>query len=99
MEKEPKLMVTNLPSEVRFRVYIKFINVIKNMHNTMGRTTIAVKEETRDTLKVLGRKGESYDQIIERLLSISKEELDLIDEVYKRIQETDRKEYVKLEDV
>lgn len=65
----------------------------------MGRTTIAVKEETRDTLKVLGRKGESYDQIIERLLSISKEELDLIDEVYKRIQETDRKEYVKLEDV
>lgn len=79
--------------------YIKFINLITNIHNTMGRTTIAVKDETKDTLKRLGRKGESYDQIIERLLDISKEELDLIDEVYQRIQRTDREEYVNLEDI
>lgn len=81
------------------KLCIKFINVIINIHDTMGRTTIAVKEETKNQLKHLGRKGESYDHIIERLLDISKEELDLIDEVYKRIRETDRKEYVKLEDV
>ena len=65
----------------------------------MGRTTVALKVETRDALKRLGRKGESYDHIIERLLDISKEELELIDEVYERIRETDREEYVNLEDV
>jgi hypothetical protein len=33
-------------------------------------TTIQVKETTRDKLKQLGRKGDTYDQIIERLLQI-----------------------------
>ena len=33
-------------------------------------TTIQVKETTRDKLKDLGRKGETYDQIIEKLLQI-----------------------------
>ena len=31
-------------------------------------TTIQVKSETRDRLKSIGKKGESYDQIIIRLL-------------------------------
>lgn len=33
-------------------------------------TTIQIKETTRDKLKQLGRKGDTYDQIIERLLQI-----------------------------
>ncbi len=65
----------------------------------MGRTTIAVKEKTKEDLKHLGRKGESYDEIIERLLRLSKDELKIIDEVYRRIEETDREEYVSLEDL
>jgi len=33
-------------------------------------TTIQVKETTREKLKDLGRKGETYDHIIEKLLQI-----------------------------
>lgn len=65
----------------------------------MARTTLAVKEETKAELKNLGRKGESYDEIIERLLKLSEEELELIKEVNRRIEETDREEYVDLEEV
>jgi len=31
-------------------------------------TTVIVSKETRDALKLLGRKGESYDAIIRRLM-------------------------------
>lgn len=65
----------------------------------MRRTTLAVSPETKLKLDRLGRKGESYDNIIRRLLSISEEELELIDEVYKRIERTPRKEYVRLEEI
>lgn len=66
---------------------------------SMKRTTLAVSTETKLKLERLGRKGESYDDIIHRLLSISKEELELIEEVYERIERTPRKEYVKLEEI
>jgi hypothetical protein len=33
-------------------------------------TPIQLKETTRDKLKDIGRKGETYDQIIEKLLQI-----------------------------
>ena len=65
----------------------------------MKKTTLAVSPETKVKLERLGRKGESYDEIIHRLLSISEEELEMIDEVYERIERTPRKEYVKLENV
>ncbi|MBI1974082.1 hypothetical protein HYS54_04680 [Candidatus Micrarchaeota archaeon] len=32
-------------------------------------TTLLVRKETRDALKALGQKGETYDQIIQRLIS------------------------------
>ena len=35
----------------------------------MVQTTIAIEKETRDYLKSLGSKGESYDAIIQRLIS------------------------------
>jgi hypothetical protein len=41
-----------------------------NMFVMVTITTIQVKETTRDKLKDLGRKGETYDQIIEKLLQI-----------------------------
>jgi hypothetical protein len=31
-------------------------------------TTIKIKPQTRDTLKSVGKKGETYDEIINRLL-------------------------------
>lgn len=63
------------------------------------RTTLAVSPDIKAKLERLGRKGESYDDIIRRLLSISEEELELIDEVYERIERTPRKGYVRLEEV
>jgi hypothetical protein len=37
---------------------------------TVRITTIQPKETTREKLKDLGKKGETYDQIIEKLLQI-----------------------------
>jgi len=48
-------------------------------------TTVIVSKETRDTLRALGRKGESYDAIIRRLIrteAVAKNELgDLLQEL------------------
>lgn len=39
------------------------------MSNTvLAKTSIQIEEETRDKLKDIGKKGESYDTIINRLL-------------------------------
>lgn len=65
----------------------------------MRKTTLAVSTEVKTKLDRFGRKGDSYDDIINRLLSLSEEELEMIDEVYARIERTPRKEYVKLEDI
>ncbi len=37
-----------------------------------GVTTIQISPETRDKLKALGAKGDSYDDIIQRLLKKAK---------------------------
>ena len=34
----------------------------------MSKTTIQIDEETRDKLRDLGKKGETYDDIINRLI-------------------------------
>jgi len=65
----------------------------------MRKTTLAVSTEVKTKLDHFGRKGDSYDDIINRLLSLSEEELEIIDEVYARIERTPRKEYVRLEDI
>ena len=36
-------------------------------------TTIQLSRETRDQLKELGKKGETYDEIIRRLLKLAKQ--------------------------
>ncbi len=61
------------------------------------RTTIAIKPQTRERLRRLGRKGESYDEIIDRLLRIGEHELRAIEEAYRRIDETPRMEYVNID--
>ncbi len=37
------------------------------------RTTLPLRKATRDRLRVFGRKGESYDDILRRLMEIAEE--------------------------
>jgi len=37
-------------------------------HDSMGRTTISVQDETADELHDLKERGESYDDVVSRLL-------------------------------
>jgi hypothetical protein len=41
------------------------------VYYTNMKTTIIVEESTRESLKEIGKKGESYDQIIRTLLKIN----------------------------
>ncbi len=52
-------------------------------------TTIAVNESTRDKLKSYGRKGDTYDDIIQRMMDIVDREL-YLNEVYRRLGEKDK---------
>ena len=63
-------------------------------------TTIQIRKSTREKLKRFGHKGETYDQIIERLTSYF-EQLDvekLIDKRWKKLQE-DKKDCVSLDEI
>ena len=63
-------------------------------------TTIQIQKNTREKLKRLGHKGESYDNIIERLTSYF-EELDvekLIEKRWKKLQE-EKEQYVSLDEI
>jgi predicted CopG family antitoxin len=41
----------------------------------MHKSTILVRDETRERLKELGRKGQSYDELINQLLEVKKIQL------------------------
>lgn len=41
----------------------------------MEQTTIQISKATRERLKEVGRKGQTYDEIIEKLLEVSKKAL------------------------
>lgn len=58
-------------------------------------TTIAVKPATRDKLKKIGFKGETYDEIIEKLMKTST--LELLYEQQKRILE--QGEFIPLDEI
>ena len=63
-------------------------------------TTIQIQKNTREKLKRLGHKGESYDDIIERLVSYF-EELNvekLIEKRWKKLQE-EKEQYVSLDEI
>jgi hypothetical protein len=58
--------------------------------NTIGvimGTTIAISNETKDLLKMLGSKGETYDEIIQKM-SVAYEEF--MEKQYKRLAETNK---------
>ncbi|MDK2383998.1 MAG: hypothetical protein QI199_04200 [Candidatus Korarchaeota archaeon] len=53
-------------------------------------TTIQISKETREMLKSLGRKGETYDDIIRRLIELAKRvEMDGVRPVIGRNAERD----------
>ena len=63
-------------------------------------TTIQINKDTREKLKRLGHKGESYDNIIERLVTYF-EELNvenLIEQRYKKLQK-EKDQYTPLDDI
>lgn len=63
-------------------------------------TTIQIEKETREKLKHFGYKGESYNDIIERLISYC-EELDveeLIEARWKILQK-EKEKYIPLDEV
>jgi len=63
-------------------------------------TTIQIQKNTREKLKRLGHKGETYDNIIERLVSYF-EELNvekLIEKRWKKLQE-EKEQYVSLDEI
>jgi len=40
--------------------------------NREGKTTIELSKETRDRLKELGKKNETYDEIVKKLIELAK---------------------------
>lgn len=59
-------------------------------------TTIPVKKETRDRLRSLGRKGETYDQILRKLISLAEYE-GFMERQYKRLKDKDA--FISLDEI
>ncbi|MFZ3170353.1 MAG: hypothetical protein WA130_22290 [Candidatus Methanoperedens sp.] len=52
-------------------------------------------KETRDALKMLGMKGESYDALLRRLIEAAKCQM-----LYRELDEIQRKgDYIKIDDI
>lgn len=41
----------------------------------MNQTTIQISKDTREKRKTIGRKGQTYDEIIENLIEIAKKDI------------------------
>ena len=54
----------------------------------MGITTIPLERETRERLRLFGRKGETYDQILRRLMSLAEYE-GFMEKQYERLKDKD----------
>jgi len=66
---------------------------------SLKKTTIMLHPRTRDRLRMLGRKGESFDRIVNRLLRVAEAELAAVEEAYLRIDGTPRGRYVNIDDL
>jgi len=64
--------------------------------NASEKTTILVTKKTREQLKILGRKGETYDDIIVRLMEGTSRQ-EFITRQYERLEEKDK--FIPLEDI
>ncbi len=61
----------------------------------MGKTTVAVSHETKEILRKLGEKGESYDSIIRSL--ISEAQIEELDNRWNKILKED--DFIPLEEL
>jgi hypothetical protein len=59
-------------------------------------TTIPVAKETREHLRSFGKKGETYDQILRRLMSLAEYE-GFMEKQYKRLE--DKSAFVSLDEL
>ena len=59
-------------------------------------TTIPLEKETRERLRSLGRKGETYDQVLKRLISIAEYE-EFMSRQYERLK--DKNAFVSLDEI
>lgn len=62
----------------------------------MGVTTIPVEKETRERLRSFGKKGETYDQILRRLMSLAEYE-GFMERQYERLK--DKEAFVSLDEL
>jgi len=76
------------------------INDYKELIGTCNRprmtTTIPLEKETRERLRSLGRKGETYDQVLKRLISIAEYE-EFMTRQYERLK--DKNAFVSLDEI
>jgi len=59
-------------------------------------TTILVEKETRERLRSLGKKGETYDQILKRLMALAEYE-EFMEMQYQRLK--DKEAFVSLDEI
>jgi hypothetical protein len=59
-------------------------------------TTIPIEKETRERLRSFGRKGETYDQVLRRLMSIAEYE-ELMTKQYERLK--DKSAFISLDEI
>ena len=59
-------------------------------------TTIPLEKETRERLRSLGRKGETYDQLLKRLISLAEYE-EFMTMQYERLK--DKNAFVSLDEI
>ena len=62
----------------------------------MSITTIPLEKETRERLRSFGKKGETYDQILRRLMSLGECE-GFMERQYERLK--DREAFVSLDEL
>jgi len=62
----------------------------------MATTTIPLEKETRDRLRSLGKKGETYDHILKQLMSIAEYE-EFMERQYERLK--DKKAFASLDEL
>ena len=62
----------------------------------MGITTIPLAMETREKLRSFGKKGETYDQILRRLMSLAEYE-GFMEKQYERLK--DKQAFVSLDEL
>ena len=61
----------------------------------MALTTIQIRKDTRDELKKIGRKGQTYDELITKLLRVAKKDM-FFSELDKI---ADSEEFVSLDEI